>query len=245
MKNILVVGATSAIAGDVMKRYAAEQANFYLVGRNADRLSVVASDLSARGAGDVHSFPADVSERERLSAIISSATQALGTIDVALIAHGILPDQEEYASDAAKVIESFEVNAISVIYLMTVIANVMETQGSGVLAVISSVAGDRGRKSNYVYGSAKAAVNAYLEGLRGRLADTGVTVLTIKPGMVDTPMTSHLEKSALFATPEKVGGSIYQAINKETEVLYTPWFWKPIMTVIKHIPGRIFKKMSI
>ena len=124
---------------------------------------------------------------------------------------------------------------------MTWLANYCESQGRGTLAVISSVAGDRGRKSNYVYGASKAALDTFLSGLRNRVDRAGVQVLTIKPGFVATRMTAHIPKNRLFATPEQVAHGILKAIRKRKDVVYVPWFWRPIMTIIKSVPERIFK----
>jgi short-subunit dehydrogenase len=144
-----------------------------------------------------------------------------------------------------KALEEFQVNCTSVISLLILLANYFEPRKRGCIAVISSVAGDRGRKANYLYGAAKAAVTVFLGGLRGRLAKSGVSVITIKPGFVDTPMTASMRKGLLFASPRKVGEGIYHAMLKGKEVVYLPWFWRPIMLVVKSIPEPIFKKLSI
>jgi len=156
-----------------------------------------------------------------------------------------LPDQRECERSVAKTLEAFQTNAISTIALLTEIANRFEARGRGVIAVISSVAGDRGRQSNYVYGAAKGAVNIFTQGLRNRLAKKGVAVVTIKPGFVDTPMTAHLPKNALFASPEYVGARIFKAIERREDVVYVPWFWFFIMTLIRHVPERIFKRLNL
>jgi short-subunit dehydrogenase len=129
--------------------------------------------------------------------------------------------------------------------MLTPIADFFEKQKHGVITVISSVAGDRGRQSNYIYGSAKAGLSVYLDGLRNRLYSAGVAVVTIKPGFVDTPMTAHLKKGFLFASPEKVARDILRAIEKRKCVVYTPWFWRWIMFVIKSIPETIFRKLKL
>jgi decaprenylphospho-beta-D-erythro-pentofuranosid-2-ulose 2-reductase len=129
--------------------------------------------------------------------------------------------------------------------LMTLLANRFEEQRAGCIAVISSVAGDRGRGSNYVYGSAKAAVTAFSAGLRARMTKAGVSVVTVKPGFVDTPMTAAVKKGPLFAKPDKVGKRIYEAMLKGEDVVYVPWFWSPIMLIIRSVPERIFKKTKL
>jgi short-subunit dehydrogenase len=161
-----------------------------------------------------------------------------------LIAHGTLSNQQLCEQSVEKTLEEFQTNCLSFISLLTILANYFEQQKRGVIAVISSVAGDRGRKSNYVYGAAKAAVTAFLSGLRSRLAASNVTVITIKPGTVDTPMTAHLRKGLLFASPQKVGAGIYAAMKQKKEVVYLPGYWRLIMFVVRSIPERFFKRVS-
>ena len=157
-----------------------------------------------------------------------------------------LSDQGECEKSVAALRREFEVNALSTMALLTILANTFEARRTGTLAVISSVAGDRGRQSNYVYGAAKAAVTAFLSGLRQRLAKSNVDVLTIKPGFVDTPMTANIaNKGALWAKPDAVAAGIVRAIDKRRSVVYLPWFWALIMLVIKHIPEPIFKKLKL
>jgi decaprenylphospho-beta-D-erythro-pentofuranosid-2-ulose 2-reductase len=164
---------------------------------------------------------------------------------VALIAHGTLPDQSACESSVEMALAEFATNGTSTIALLTALAPGMEAQGAGVLAVISSVAGDRGRQSNYLYGAAKAAVSTFASGLRQRLAKAGVSVVTIKPGFVDTPMTRNFRKGALWAKPDAVARGIVRAADRGSSVVYLPWFWSPIMLVIKHIPEFIFKRIKL
>ena len=147
--------------------------------------------------------------------------------------------------DFGAVRAAFAVNALSAMAVAEAAATCLAQQGHGTLAVISSVAGDRGRASNYVYGAAKGALTRYLQGLRNRLAAAGVHVLTIKPGFVDTPMTAHLPKGALWATPERVADDIVRAIERRREVLYTPWFWRWVMAVLCAIPEGLFKRTRL
>ena len=164
---------------------------------------------------------------------------------MALIAHGTLPDQAECEASAALTRQALQVNALSVIELLTELANRLQAQGSGTLAVISSVAGDRGRKSNYVYGAAKGMVSIFLQGLRNRLHSHGVRVITIKPGFVDTPMTESFDKGVLWARPDRVARDIVSAIDKGRDVVYTPWFWRYILWVIRGIPEGVFKRLGL
>jgi len=161
------------------------------------------------------------------------------------VAYGTLSNQTTCTKNVAETIKEFTVNCTSVISLLTLLANHFEQQRKGSLAVITSVAGDRGRQSNYVYGAAKGAVSIFLQGLRNRLNPFGVTVLTLKLGFVDTPMTAHIPKNPLFANPQAVGKRIYKAVKTQEDVVYIPSFWRPIMAMITHIPERIFKRLEL
>jgi decaprenylphospho-beta-D-erythro-pentofuranosid-2-ulose 2-reductase len=245
-QNILIIGATSGIAEAVARRYASQSAQLFLVGRNSDKLKVIAGDLLARGACNVETFVMDVNDYAKMPVMLESVWNNLGNIDVALIAHGTLPDQMRAQVDSEYAIAEFRNNAEGIIVCLTELATRFEAQGNGVIAVIGSVAGDRGRASNYVYGAAKAAVHAFASGLRVRLFKSGVHVLTIKPGFVDTPMTKDLAlPQALVVTSDKVAVDIIKAITKKQNVLYTPWFWYWIMLIIRHIPIFIFKKTNL
>lgn len=245
MSRILVVGATSAIAQEVGKILAPEGHAFFLVARNPDRLAEVARDLEVRGAEQVEHKTADLMQTEQHAALIQTALQTLGGIDIVLIAHGILGNQKEAQADYQVAETIYRTNLLSVISLLTPIANLMEAQKQGVIAVISSVAGDRGRQSNYIYGSTKGGLNIYLQGLRNRLYPAGVQVVTLKPGFVSTPMTAGMKKNFLFASPQKVARGIVKAIARRKDVVYLPGFWRWILLVVKLIPERFFKKMSV
>lgn len=246
MKNILVVGATSAIAIACARKWAKEGARFFLVARNGERLEQVADDLRARGAPLAVCHQLDINSLDRHSAMLEEGVAALGTFDVVLVAPGTLPDQNECQSNPAIAVSEFNTNVTSVIALLTPIANILEAQKRGTLAVISSVAGDRGRPSNYLYGSAKAALSTFCEGMNARLFKSGVHVMTIKPGFVATPMTAALQlPGPLVASPDKVGTDIVRGIEKRRDVLYTPRFWTIIMLIIRTVPRMLFKRMSL
>lgn len=232
--KVVIIGATSAIAQEVAKLYAAEHASLLLVARDEAKLAAIAADLSVRGAS-VETLVADLADRTRDEAIVSTA----GTPDVVLLAHGSLPDQKAIDSDARAQEASFALNATSFIALAARFASVI--QPGGTLAVIGSVAGDRGRRSNYVYGAAKAAVHAYCEGLRGYLAERNVAVVLIKPGWVDTPMTAGMKKNALFASAARVGRGIHAAIATRRATVYLPGFWRWISLVVRMLPARLVK----
>lgn len=245
-QNILIFGATSGIAQAVARIYAQRGDCLFLTARNADKLGAVATDLAARGAGEVHTFVLDANDTAKLPELVNSAWSELGRVDVALVAHGTLPDQARCESDMDYAVNEFHTNAASVIACLTVLAQRFEQQKGGTIAVIGSVAGDRGRASNYLYGAAKAAVDAFASGLRGRMFGAGVRVLTIKPGFVDTPMTRGLPlPQALVVPAERVATDIVRAVERGRDVLYTPWFWRYIMLGIVHIPNVLFKRMKL
>jgi len=245
MQKILIVGATSAIAEATARRWAARGAALFLVGRKAAQLNTLAEDLRIRGAASVGCFTMDACDTSAHAAMLEAVEKALGGLDVALIAHGSLPDQKACEASVELTLKEIDTNALSVIALATRLAEIFEKQGSGTLAVISSVAGDRGRQSNYVYGAAKGMVTLFMQGLRNRLAKKGVQVLTIKPGFVDTPMTVNFPKGALWAKPDAIARGIVRAIDRRADEVYLPGFWRAIMFIIRHIPERVFKKLSL
>lgn len=245
MLRIVIVGASSAIAEATARCYAARGARLFLIARQSQRLEDMASDLKVRGAADVAFATLDVNQLDAHSDVLAQAWTWLGEVDAMLIAHGTLPDQNACEASAELAVKEFNTNGTSTIALMTVAANRFEAQRHGALAVISSVAGDRGRQSNYLYGSAKAAVTAFASGLRQRLTKVGVNVLTIKPGFVDTPMTRDFKKGALWATPEGIARGIVRATDRGRSVVYLPWFWLPIMLIIRHVPEFVFKRAKL
>lgn len=245
-QNILIIGATSGIAEALARRYAKQGARLFLVARNNKKLEVISTDLAARGAKEVQTFVMDANDSVLIPRMVDVAWQTFGHIDVALVAHGTLPDQQRSETDIPYAIAEFRTNADSIIACLGGLAERFEAQGKGVIAVIGSVAGDRGRASNYLYGAAKAAIDTYASGLRVRLFKNGVHVLTIKPGFVATSMTANLNLPArLTAKPERVARDIQNAISKRKDVLYTPWFWRWIMLIIRWIPALIFNRMKL
>lgn len=245
MQNIVIIGATSAIAEAVARLFAERGDRLYLLARNQERLAAMAADLHVRGAEDVRCGAIDMADTASHGQTIADVCAHFSTLDVVLLAAGTLPDQAACVADFATAQGEITVNAIAPIALLTELANRFEQQGSGTLAVITSVAGDRGRQSNYVYGASKAMVSVFLQGLRNRLFKSGVAVLDIKPGFVDTPMTAAFPKGALWAQPSQVAADIVEAIDKRRARLYTPWFWRWIMLVIGAIPEVIFKRLSL
>ena len=240
-QRVLIVGATSAIAVEVARAFAEGGATLLITGRNADRLTALVTDLRGRGA-TVEAIPLDVLDLAAHATVVERAFAA-GRLDVALLAHGVLPNQARCQESVEETVRALEVNFTATVALLTLLANRFEAQRNGTIAVISSVAGDRGRMSNYVYGASKGGLTVFLQGLRNRLAHAGVSVVTLKPGFVDTPMTAAVPKSALFASPGRAGRAIHRAIERRRSVAYIPWFWRPIMAVVRSLPEAIFKRL--
>jgi decaprenylphospho-beta-D-erythro-pentofuranosid-2-ulose 2-reductase len=247
MTGIAIFGATSAIAAATARLYAAEGARFFLVGRDPAKLARVADDLKARGAASVEAVQADLNDVDNHRALAEAAQKALGgRIDAALLAQGTLPDQAACENDGAEARAALLSNFVGPASLLTELACLMEAQNRGAIAVIGSVAGDRGRMSNYVYGSAKGGLGVFVHGLRHRLAGADVSVTLVKPGFVDTPMTAGFKKGGpLWATPERVAADIRRALEKGPATLYTPWFWRWIMRIICAVPDAIFLRTKL
>ncbi len=223
-----------------------ESADLTLVGRATARLDRVAVDLAVRSPeSDIRVVQADFLDPNAIQATVDNII-AQGTVDIVLIAHGSLPDQTHCQNDLNACRETLEVNGISPVLFAEAFAKHMEQVSRGTIALISSVAGDRGRKSNYVYGSAKSLVTCYAEGMQHRFAGTGVRIVLIKPGPTDTPMTSHLEAQGMkLANVAEVSEELTLAIANGTATAYTPKKWKWIMRVIRHLPNAIFHRLDI
>ncbi len=246
MTGIAIFGAASAIAQDVARLYAAEGATCFLVGRNGARLDTIASDLKARGAAAATTAVADLTDTTQHAALVAQAKAALGTVDRVLVAYGTLGDQRAGEADTTVMVRELTVNFVSAASLLNLLAEAMIPQKAGKIAVIGSVAGDRGRQSNYIYGSAKAGLGAFALGLRHRLAKDGISVTLVKPGFVDTPMTADIPKGGpLWATPAQVAGDIRAAMERGAAVLYTPWFWRWIMLIIRSVPDVVFRRTRL
>lgn len=244
MSSVVIFGANSAIAQAVARVLAADGARFHLVGRDGQALSDIEADLKVRGASAVTTRSADLSQLERLGEVCDEAEEKLDDIDIALIAHGILPDQPqcEVSMDAA--LAAITVNASSPSLLMLRLAQIMKKKGRGTLVVLSSVAGDRGRPSNYVYGASKASLSVMGEGMALALKHHGVNVVVVKPGFVDTKMTTAFPKGPLWAKPEAIAAAILQAIRRGASgTIYAPAWWRMIMTVVKLAPGFVVKRL--
>lgn len=241
--TVLILGAKSDIARALAHHYAQAGHPLVLAARRAERLEAEASDLQIRHGATVQAREFDAADYGSHAAFV----EGLDSLpEIVIVVFGLLTDQEEADADWKKAQTMLEVNFLGAASILHPIANAMEARGSGTIVGISSVAGDRGRASNYHYGSAKAGFTALLSGLRNRLAKKGVHVLTVKPGFVDTAMTADLDTPApLTAQPEQVAKDIAKAIQKSKNTLYTKWMWRYIMLIIKNIPEGIFKKLSL
>ena len=243
-QKILVLGATSGIAEATCRIWAAQGHSLFLVARNPEKLAAIAADLRVRGASYVDTAVADLDDTDQHPALLAHAINSLTGMDIAYLAHGVLGDQSQAEQDFNTAAHILHTNFMAPVSLLTWLANFCVQRHSGTLAVLSSVAGDRGRKSNYVYGSSKAGLSAFLGGLRNRVDREGVTVLTIKPGPVKTAMTASMDQKKM-ADVDQVAQTIVKAIAAKKDTLYVPFLWQPIMCIIRHIPERIFKKLNL
>jgi short-subunit dehydrogenase len=243
MRKILILGATSAIATATARVLAGAGHALVLAARNEPALRALADDLRTRGARIVETTRFDATAMSTHQDLVKSAAAALGGLDTAIVAYGSLPDQIAIQDAPECVIAELETNFTSVASLLTILAVRFERQGHGTIVAISSVAGDRGRAVNYMYGSAKAGLTCFLSGLRQRLWRKGVEVITVKPGLVDTPMTARFRKGPLWTTPELVATGIVRAIEARKAVVYLPGLWRLIMVGIRLLPERLFMRL--
>jgi decaprenylphospho-beta-D-erythro-pentofuranosid-2-ulose 2-reductase len=244
-RKILVLGATSKIAQEIARLAAAEHKELLLVARHPERLAAVAGDLAARGASRVESISADLAAIESHPALVSEILAKMPDFDTLLLAYGSLGDQARAEESPEITLAELNTNFTSAVSLLTRLSPGLAVRRGGCIAVITSVAGDRARRSNYIYGTAKGALALFVQGLRAKLYSAGVRVLTIKPGPVSTPMTAHMPGSAKFADPVLVARAIYREIEQgRRDILYVPGHWRWIMTVIRLIPESIGKKLK-
>lgn len=246
MTTVLVLGATSTIAQATIHELGKREMNLILTGRREDELKVFKQDLEIRYGIQVDYKLFDALDFDKHEQFFTEVTEAHPTLDGVLLMYGAMTDQKEAETSFTASRQMIDVNYTSAVSILNIAANYFEARKKGFIGAVSSVAGDRGRQSNYIYGSTKAGLSVYLEGLRNRLHKSGVQVLTIKPGMVDTKMTyGVVDDSPLLASPENVGSDIAKGIKRKRNVLYTPWFWLVIMFIIKVIPEFIFKRTDI
>jgi len=244
-KRVVILGATSAIAEAAARIWAAQGARLVLVGRDPARVEAVAADLTVRGATQASAIVLDCAAADA-TVEVPRLVEALGALDVVLLAYGVLGEQATLESDSAATADLLRTNFTSAAAWCQAAANVLERQGAGVLIAIGSVAGDRGRQSNYLYGASKAGLGILVQGIAHRLARSGARAVLVKPGFVDTPMTAHLNgKGALWAKPEAMGRTIVALAEKGGPVAYAPAFWRAIMLIVRNIPAAIFHKSKL
>lgn len=246
-KRIVIIGATSAIAEHCARIWASESLyEIVLVGRNQEKIERVASDIKVRAPDStITIIMADFLDPTQIQTVVDQIFST-GNVDIVLVAHGSLPDHEACQLDLKLCSEALAINGISPVLFAEAFALHMQKANSGTLAVIGSVAGDRGRKSNYVYGAAKGLLTRYVQGLQHRFANTKVKVVLIKPGPTDTPMTAHLKHTgAKLAAVDHVARDIVRGIENGQRVVYTPKIWAGIMMVIRHLPYFVYTRMDI
>ncbi len=241
---VLILGATSAIARATAAAFAARGDALYLASRDEEELRRIAADLILRHGIEVHHGLFDAEATEKHEAFFKSVIATMPNLSGVVLAFGYLGDQQ-VARDFNAGEKIIAANFTGAASILSHCANYFELKKSGFIIGIASVAGDRGRQSNYVYGAAKGALSLYLQGLRNRLYASGVRVITIKPGFVDTAMTYGLPGLFLVASPQYIGERIVSALSKSADVVYLPWFWRYIMLIIKCIPEPIFKRMKL
>ncbi len=239
--KVLILGATSAIAQAAARIWAKRGDHLFLVARNGKRLSAVAEDLTARGA-KVITLAQDLDDSSQHEALIENAAIAMGEFDAVLLAQGVLGDPKDTDRDPAAAERVLRTNLVAPVQLLTLVAQ--RLRSGACIAVLSSVAGDRGRAKNGVYGASKAGLDAFLSALRQRLRERGVKVLTLKPGFVDTPMTAGVPKSPLFSSAASVGRGVVRAIDRKRDVAYLPFWWRWVMAAVRALPESFFKRLK-
>jgi len=243
-QRIIIIGASSAIAEHCARLWAQQPADFVLVGRDRERLERVAADLQVRSPqSSAQSVVIDFNDAAAIAAL-AAQTATDGKIDIVLIAHGNLPVQADCEKDLLKSQQALAINGVSPVLFAEAFVAQLQKAARGTLAIIGSVAGDRGRKTNYVYGAAKGMIERYAQGLQHRFAGTPVKIVLIKPGPTATPMTAHLPPRGL-ASPEAVAQAIVAAIEQGSPVVYAPARWALIMMIIRHLPRFVFNRLNI
>ena len=246
MNKVVILGATSGIVLEVQRQLACRHCELLLVARSTQRLAALRADLLIRGASQVLTYSVELSTVAQHSGILEFVRREFPDFDTVLLAYGSMHNQKESESSIEVLLEELQVDFVSAAAVLTLFAAELERRRMGCIAAITSVAGDRGRRFNYVYGSAKGGLSLFLQGLRSRLQPAGVRVITIKPGPVQTPMTDGLPHTAKFATPERVAQDIVGSLERRSpDILYTPRIWRYIMTAVKLIPESIFKRLPL
>jgi short-subunit dehydrogenase len=242
--SVLILGATAGIGRALAAEFASHKYDLILAGRDLDELKALSADLNLRHGVSVRTQSFDALDFAGMGpALAACLTTAGKALEGAVLAVGYLGDHEAALNDLEEARRILDTNFTGPALALNILAKHFEQQGKGFLCALSSVAGDRGRESNYLYGSAKGGLATYLQGLRNRLHHCGVRVITVKPGFVDTRMTYGRPKLLLVASPQAVARDIYEAVERGKNVVYVPWFWRFIMLIVRAIPEKIFKKL--
>jgi hypothetical protein len=248
--KIIIVGASSEIAKECARIWSQKHENpeFHLVGRDEEKLKKIAQDLKVRNSkAEVKTYLCDFFNPIKIEETIKSFFENPNSkVDIAMIAHGFLPDQKKCQEDLNYCKSVMEINAISPLLFTEGFCKYFEKQNHGKLVVIGSVAGDRGRKGNYVYGASKGMIDRYIQGLQQRFYKSNFKVINVKPGPTDTPMTAHLkEKGAKLASSKLVASLIVRGVDQSKPVIYAPTIWRWIMLIVQHIPSFIFNRLNL
>jgi short-subunit dehydrogenase len=248
-KTLLVLGATSGLAHAYLRQVASEKrfARYVLVGRNHEKLAKIRDDIAARSAAEVSVLVGELAQPQAVAPLMQKIKESIDVIDECFLAYGSLGEQSTFEQDQGALLNMLNTNFVSAVVWMEAIAKCFQEQGAGQLVVIGSVAGDRGRQSNYLYGATKSGLERVCEGMSHRFAAMkDISVTLVKPGFMDTPMTDHLDKSGpLWAKPEDVAKSIRKAVDKKRVRIYTPWFWRGILIVVRLLPVPILHKTKM
>jgi decaprenylphospho-beta-D-erythro-pentofuranosid-2-ulose 2-reductase len=246
VESVLVLGGTSEIAGATLRRLVEQRTRrILLAGRDAEQLDAVADDLRARGATSVECVNFDAGDTASHEALVDDVFSRTGDIDLVLAAFGVLGDQADAEQHPAAAVEIARINYLGAVSVLTSVVERLRAQGHGTLVVLSSVAGEQARRSNYVYGSSKAGLDAFAQGLADRLAGSGVQVLIVRPGFVHTRMTAGLRPAPLTTTPEAVADAIVDGIAADRRIVWVPATLRPVMMLLRHLPRPVFRKLPI
>lgn len=246
MPGIVILGTTSAVARAIAHEYAGLGYDLVVAARDAEENDAIASDLRIRHPIEVHALQWDAADFNAHEDFLAACVERLGeSLQGVVLCSGFMEEQETAQTDWAVAKSTIDINFTGAVSVLNLFANHFESKKRGFIAALGSVAGDRGRQSNYLYGAAKAGLSAYLEGLRNRLHHSGVQVTTIKPGFLDTKMTWGKPGLFLVASPDSAARAMVRAIEKKKNVAYVPWFWRYIMLIVRHVPEWQFKRMRM
>lgn len=246
VQSVLVFGGTSDIAESTLRRLVQRRARrVVLAGRDVDRLGEIAEDLRARGATFVECVPFDALDTATHEAMVDAIFDRVGDIDLVLVAFGVLGEQADAEQHATAAVDVARVNYLGAVSVLTPTAERLQAQGHGTIVVLSSVAGERARESNYVYGSTKAGLDAFAQGLNDRLVGTGANVMIVRPGFVHTKMTAGLKPAPLAATPDSVAAAILDGLATGRTIVWVPRTLRPVMSVLRHLPRPVFRRLAL